>query len=110
STLAASKLGSVSVPVLSNTAVSICTSVSKASGLITKILRLASTPMARVIAAGAAKPNAHGQATTNKAMVASKAWLGSYQSQPTKVNAVIINTRNTKLAVIRSLRLVSLGL
>ncbi len=92
----------VSVPVLSNTTRSTFESDSMASAFVTSTPCRASSPVAAASAAGIASENAHGQATTSTASVASKARDGSRLSQIAHTPPAAISTYRKNFAAARS--------
>ncbi len=95
---------SVSVPVLSKTTPSTLASRSSTSPLRMKMPIAAARPHPTIIATGAARPMAHGQATSRTARPLRTALprLPTTSHQATKVTAAPIRTAGTKTLLIRS--------
>ena len=99
----------VSVPVLSNTIVSILLAVSSASPLFIKIPNCAAFPVPTMMAVGVARPSAHGQAITSTltkiVSAKAKSCVERYQSSTaTKAIAITVGTKYREiLSAIRAI-------
>ncbi len=93
-------LPAVNVPVLSNATVVTAYACSSAWASLIKIPCLAATPVPTIIAAGVAKPNAHGHAITKTATMLIMASSNGtpFASQNHRVAAAINNTTGTNTA------------
>ena len=101
--------GSVSVPVLSSTTVSMRASRSMASARVTSTPRRASLAVAAASATGVASDSAQGQVTTSTASTAGKARAGSTNHQHTAVATASTRITPTNQLAARSARRTSRG-
>ncbi|MDT4855291.1 hypothetical protein FQZ97_896360 [compost metagenome] len=91
---------SVSVPVLSNATVSTLCAISSACASLIRTPCCAATPVPAMMAAGVARPSAHGQAITSTAtaLIRANAMAAPVHSQPSIVTNAITNTTGTNTA------------
>ena len=96
----------VNVPVLSKTTVSILPAASKLCASLNQTPWRAATPIPAMIAAGVAKPSAHGQAMTNTdtACINAVSIIPVSHHVNPKVIKAIVTTTGTKIAVTLSAR------